>query len=186
MTQAGTLHLGGGGGLAINDSGVPASGRGLPQDFRLPIVVSGGGNSVSVVLGVSPEGSEGYDAGVDQLAPPVGPAGTFDVRLQNAGQQYLTDVRGSEAGEYEFTMLFTPAQEGEDREDIVLRWDAERLAGLGRFEIVDSVTGELYVLDMSTTGELVIHPGTVLYSGLRIRVTTSPPRYPLFLPVMIR
>ena len=80
------------------------------------------------------------------------------------------------------TLRYSPMQ---GSEDIVLRWNVEDLARLGKFEIVDLVSGELYVLDMSTTGELVIQPGSVLYDGLQIRVTADPPRYPLFLPMLV-
>jgi hypothetical protein len=181
-TQAGTLHLGGGGGLAAV---APQAMRGepdSPQDFRLPVDVNSGEGSTTVVLGVSPRGSARYDAGLDRLAPPPGPAGVYDVRLQNEGEDYLADVRSSQPGAYTFTLRFTPKQRGDD---IVLKWDAKAVAGLGTFEIVDLVGGDLFVLDMSTTNELVIHPGSVLYSGLQIRATTHSPAYLQFMPLLV-
>jgi hypothetical protein len=182
-TQAGTLHLAGGGGLAMNVPQASLSGPDLPQDFRLPIEVRNGQGTMTAVLGVSPQGSAGFDPGLDQLAPPPSPAGAFDVRLANEGQQFLVDVRSSQPGAYTFTLHYSPMQASED---IVLRWDAEALAGLGKFEIVDLTGGDVYTLDMSTRGELVIQPGSVLYQGLRIRVTSNPPSYPMFLPLLVR
>jgi hypothetical protein len=180
--QAGTLHLGGGGGLAMGILPPPSASRDLPQDFLLPIEVRSGGGMMTAVLGVSPQGSAGYDAGLDQLAPPPAPAGAFDVRWTNDGNQYLADVRDSQSREYTFTLRYSPMQ---GSEDIILKWDAQTLAGLGKFEIVDLLGGVQFVQDMSTVEELVIQPGTVLYDGLQIRVTIDPPSYPMFLPMLV-
>jgi hypothetical protein len=182
VTQAGTLHLSGGslaGGVSQPSAGV----RNLPQDFRLPLEVTSAQHTTTLTLGVSPQGSDGFDAGLDQLAPPPGPSGTFDAGLAYEAERYLVDVRSSQPGAYTFTLLVRPAHEGDE---IVLSWDAQALAGIGQFEIVDLLGGQLFVLDMSTTQELVIQPGSVLYSGLLIRVRANAPRYPMFLPLLVR
>jgi Zn-dependent metalloprotease len=182
-TQAGTLHLGGSGMQAAAGEQPGEHPLDLPQDFRVPIRVSDGVSSITVTLGVSPEGSDGFDAGLDLRAPPPGPAGTFDARLEESGQDYLVDVRSSQPGEYIFTLVYKP---GQADEDIMLRWNAEALAGLGEFQIIDRLTGDLFVLNMSTTRELVIKPGSILSSGLQIRVKTASPGYSVFLPFLFR
>jgi hypothetical protein len=182
VTQAGTLHLAGGGGLAATAL-PPHSGEwNLPQDFRLPLEVNSLGAKTTIVLGVSTQGSSGYDPGLDWLAPPPGPTGTLDARLVIDGVEFLADVRSSLLRSYTFTLYITPPQAGED---ILLRWDADALPSLGEFEIVDLIGGEQLRLDMSTTSELLIQSGSPLYGGLQIRVTTNPPSYITFLPVLV-
>jgi hypothetical protein len=155
----------------------------LPQDFRVPIRVSDGVGSITVTLGVSPEGSDGFDAGLDLRAPPPGPAGTFDARLEESGQEYLVDVRSSTTVYHTFALHFAPEQEGAE---IVLTWDEQVLSGLGQFVIVDLITGDQFVLDMNTARELIIPAGSILHNGVQIRLISAPPRYPIFLPILTR
>ncbi|MCP4450704.1 MAG: hypothetical protein GY809_04535 [Planctomycetes bacterium] len=183
--QAGTLYLDGSGG-SLN---VPETqpGQGVPgsvQDFRLPLTVSDGSNSTLVSIGVSPQGSDGYDANLDFLAPPPGPSGTFDARLIESGTEYLVDVRGSQAEEQIFVLHFKPVMEGDA---VVISWDSTGLSAWGTFEMVDLLGGQRVSLDMSTQEELIIEPDTDLAAGLMIRVRSRPAvnNYVIYLPMIL-
>ena len=52
------------------------------QNFRVPILVKDGcDNSINIWLGVDPNGTDGFDSGLDTLAPPPPPGG-FDARFR--------------------------------------------------------------------------------------------------------
>lgn len=170
--QSGTLHLGSGSSSAGTPMTPPTSSTGRPDNFRLPLTVSAGADSAMTVhIGVAPGGSDGYDAGLDQLAPPMPPPGAFDARLVGVGLDYLMDVRGTSETEQVFTLQYEAGSTGDS---LLLAWDKEALASLGTFEILDMFGGELVRLDMSQLNELVIEPQSPLSQGLLIRFEPNP------------
>ena len=145
------------------------------QVFQVPITVSDGLNALVLILGVHPAGSDGFDLGLDQLAPPPAPAGAFDARFRvdSPSEDFLKDIRFNNLALKTFTMLYQAAS-GEG--PIVLTWNASSLVGMGTFEIVDNITGMLFnpPLDMTTTNTLDVSSSPFLAPGLRILVKPAP------------
>lgn len=182
-TQPGTLHLGGASGSSAPSAPPMEESVGGPVDFRLPLTIQAGDNSMTVRIGVSPQGSAGYDAELDWLAPPRPPAGAFTAHLVWNDLEYLMDVRGADQPEQTYVLRYQMVEE----ESIILSWDRDRLSALGVFELMDLLDGDGTRLDMSTVDELVIEPGGYLSEGLMIRfepkAVLGP--YQIYLPLVI-
>lgn len=144
------------------------------QQFQFPISVSDGPNGLVLTLGIDPNGTDGFDVGLDQLAPPLPPSGAFDARYRIGSEDFLTDIRFNDLAQKTFTMLY---QEAAGEGPIVLTWDTNDLPALFTFEIVDAITCNLFgPLDMATTSTLdVSTAGGVLDAGLSILVKSTPP-----------
>ncbi|MCQ1539321.1 PKD domain-containing protein, partial [Methanocalculus taiwanensis] len=71
----------------------------LPQPAAqsLPITVNAGTNEQILTFGTDPDGTEGFDAGLDLTAPPLPPGVTFDVVFMISDSLFprlYTDIRG--------------------------------------------------------------------------------------------
>lgn len=149
-------------------------GSATAQPFQFPLSVSDGSTSLVLTLGVDPTGTDGFDIGLDQLAPPPPPSGAFDARYRIGPEDFLKDIRFNDLTQKTFTMLY---QETAGQGPIVLTWDPNGLPALYRFEMVDNITCLLFgPLDMATTNTLdVSTAGGLLSAGLRVLVTPDPP-----------
>ena len=149
------------------------------QDFDIPINVTDGANLQTLTIGVDPNGTNGYDPGLDLYAPPPPPSGAFDARLSIGGEDYLTDIRDNTTAEKQFHMSYVAAT---GQGPIVLTWDAAVVAALpiNYIHIVDDITGTLFgPIDMKVDNSLTVTSPFIL-NGLRIlltptTVTNNPP-----------
>lgn len=141
----------------------------LGQEFLVPLQVTDGNQNSTLQIGIHPNGTSGFDVGLDILAPPPPPAGAFDARLSWDNTDYFTDVRDNQNNEKTFVMTYA-ASTGHG--PIVISWDSASLSSLGTFIITDNVTGQLFSLDMTTASSLDISSaGGLLNPGLRILMT---------------
>ena len=145
------------------------------QEFEVPITISDNTNSAVLTIGVHPNGTDGFDAGLDAFAPPPPPAGAFDVRSIIGVEAFITDIRDIATVEEIFHLQYQPAS---GQGSIVLTWDSTGLSMLGSFFITDDVTGDLFgPLDMTTTDRLEVSTaGGLLDDRLRVLVTPSLPQ----------
>ncbi|NIT55959.1 MAG: hypothetical protein GWN00_06885, partial [Aliifodinibius sp.] len=60
---------------------------------QVPITVADGVNAQVLAIGTDPQGTAGFDPGLDVLVPPPPPTGAFDARLSWLGEDYFTDIR---------------------------------------------------------------------------------------------
>ena len=145
------------------------------QQFQVPLTVTDGPNSQILTIGVDPNGTDAFDTGLDQFAPPEGPPGTFNAALVLGLERFFTDIRDNSLTQKIFTTAYT-ASAGNG--PIVFTWDPASLASLGTFTIVDNFTGTLFSLDMTTAGSLDVSTSPFLASGFTIQVTPSQPTGP--------
>lgn len=143
----------------------------IGQDFDVPITVSDGQYSYVLTIGVDPNGTPGYDPGLDLYAPPPPPSGAFDARLTWLGEDYFADIRGNSLTQKTFIMNY---QASANAGPIVLSWNAALLNTLGSFLIVDRISGTLVNLDMSSVDSISVNDFPALSNGLEIRVTPYP------------
>lgn len=140
------------------------------QDFKIPIEVNDGIFKDTLAIGVNPAGTDGYDADLDVLAPPLPPSGAFGTLLEWNYEQYYTDIRDSSISEKTFQVKYQPSTGGA----IVLNWDSTGLAELGTFFIEDRFDGSYFSLDMTTTNSLDVYSYSILDDWLKIKVTPFP------------
>ncbi|RKY67774.1 MAG: hypothetical protein DRQ24_12455 [Candidatus Latescibacterota bacterium] len=139
----------------------------FPQAFSIPITVTDGTHSIDLTIGVDPNGTNGYDPGLDLYAPPPPPSGAFDARLSIGGEDYITDIRDNTAAEKQFHMSYVAAS---GLGPIVLTWDAAAVAALpiDSIKIVDDITGTLFgPIDMKVDNTLTV-TSPFITNGLRI------------------
>lgn len=147
---------------------------GFSQTVFLPLTVSDGDNEITLTIGVHAYGGDDFVEGLDIPLPPPPPAGAFDARLRWEGEDYARDIRNSIDNEFVFDMLYSASSGGGP---ITLTWNPDHLDELGKVEIVDQITGELWgPFNMSETGELdVSETDGVLDDGLQIRISLTIP-----------
>jgi hypothetical protein len=139
------------------------------QDFEIPIKVSDGTFSDTLVIGVNPDGTDGYDDTLDILAPPLPPSGAFGTLLEWNYEQYYKDIRDNSTTEKTFQLHYQESSGGA----IVLNWDSTGLSQLGTFIIQDRFDGSYFSLDMTTTNTLDVYSYSILNDWLKIKVTPS-------------
>lgn len=136
-------------------------------EFTVPISVIGGSLVQVLTIGFDPAGTPGFDLNLDVLAPPQPPAGVFDARLSWLGVDYFTDIRPASVTVDTFVATYAAPPDA----PLSLSWDHTALPALGTFLLTDNVTGDLFTLDMSTTGTLDVSGNALLTPGVRIIVT---------------
>jgi|GEM_PF-4887347 len=140
------------------------------QSLTIPLTFTNDAASAVVTVGFEPDASDGFDMGLDQLAPPSPPAQIFDVRSIFDNTEYLQDFRDTTSAETLFHIALTQAS---GSSVFTLEWDSEALAAeMGTFEITDDMDGSLFgPLDMKTVGTLdLLASPALLDNGLRIRI----------------
>ena len=149
---------------------VMLSGYGYAQEFEVPLTVTDGFNSQNLTIGVNRDGTDDFDAGLDNYAPPSPPSGSFDTRLTWNFVDYFKDIRDNSITEKTFVIVYQPGTSG----SIIIYWDRATLSALGAFTMVDNVTGTMFNLDMTTEDSLNISSNSILEFGIKILLTPSP------------
>jgi hypothetical protein len=134
-------------------------------EFSVPIVVSDGTYQDTLIIGIHPQGSDGYDAGLDVYSPPLPPGSAFGSLLEWNFEQYYTDIRDNSHTEKTFKMKYQPSSGSA----IVINWDSTGLSDLGSF-IIEDWYGVSFSLDMTTTNTFDIFSEVSLTERLKIKV----------------
>ncbi len=147
---------------------------GFAQDFDFHILASDNQNSQDLIIGVDPNGTDGFDTGLDCYAPPPPPLGAFGAWLvaPNGVDNLFCDIRDNSITQKTFRVQYQPET---GQEPIVLTWDNTLIPSLGTFIITDDINGQLFQMSMDTTNMLVVTDPLIL-NGLRVLVTPIPPQ----------
>ena len=95
--------------------------------FSLRFMVSDGVNNLELTVGIDDNGVTGeYIEGLDQLAPPPPPAGSFDARLISSGNSYFKKYFENNADDKSIVFEYSASIEGTT--PIQITWDDD-LAG---------------------------------------------------------
>lgn len=120
------------------------------QEFEIPMNVSDGNTGTEITFGTNADGSNGYDSGLDQYAPPKPPSGSFDARFTWNSEDYIVDIRDNSKVDKEYIMQYQPSS---GAGPIIVSWDSTGLSTLGEFFIV-SENGQADTIDMTETDHL--------------------------------
>lgn len=102
------------------------------QEFKVPIIVSDGENSVELIIGVHAEGTVEYNSKLDVFAPPQPPPGVFDARLRVDREEYVRKILDNTLEEKIFHVR---SQVAAGQQSITLEWDNEFFEEMGTFVI---------------------------------------------------
>lgn len=88
------------------------------------------GSSRSLVFGMAENATDGYDSGLDQLAPPMPPFGVFDARLVSGEPpvHYFKDFRPDSENQTEWTLFLTPSTSATG---LKISWSPSAVSQLG-------------------------------------------------------
>jgi hypothetical protein len=148
--------------------------NGIPPIFEVVLTVTDNStNSQLLRFGYHPDATNDFDVGLDELAPSVPPAGTFDARLLEGCINcvgLVTDFRPETDSSTVFEVQYAAEM---NQEPIRISWDPSLLPADYDFTIVDRSTGTQFgPLDMRTTNHLVADQA-VIADGLQIIVERS-------------
>ena len=102
--------------------------------FSLPFKMHFEDLSVTLVMGLDPDGSAEFVDGLDMLAPPPPPDATaFDARIRVNNVDYFTKYKEDTLEEKEFTFIYAPSS------GVTMSWDHESLSDYGTFTITDAL-----------------------------------------------
>ena len=143
------------------------------QALSIPLEFSFDGNISNVIIGTHPDATDGFDFGIDELAPPAPPFAVLHTWSTLNNENFSEDFRDTTDVEKIFHLRY----DGHTGNNIVLTWDATSLAGKGIFEITDDITGlDFGPFDMTTAESLDLSTAQgMLDEGLRIRVLLQEP-----------
>ncbi|MEM1095992.1 MAG: T9SS type A sorting domain-containing protein [Bacteroidota bacterium] len=104
-------------------------------------------NTVGLALGLADGATDSFDVGIDQLAPPSPPTGSFDARLRSGSDDYLRDARalGTEAATWRVIV-----QASAGGTPMTFTWDATTFPEQGALQLVDATGGSLVNINMRT------------------------------------
>lgn len=139
-----------------------------PNSYDLTFNVSDGVNGQDLTIGNNAEGTDGFDFGLDQNAPPNPPSGNFFANLiLDGGNLVYTDIRDDNILSEKTFVVDYSAESGQG--PIVLTWNPADLPTDVRLEIQDLSGTGAFSLDMSTASSLDISTaGGALDGGLLI------------------
>ncbi len=100
--------------------------------FSLPFEMHFEDVSMTLVIGMDPDGATAYVDGLDALAPPPPPdTHAFDARIRVNNVDYFTKYMPNTLETKEFTFIYAPSQ------GVSITWDHESLSDYGTFTVTD-------------------------------------------------
>jgi len=181
--------------LVAEDDGLPEPDISAP-DFTFTSSFSGDGQSYDLIIGFSPDATDGYDDNLDIYAPPAPPPPAFDAAITWGGDRYYTQVVESTTDATAFGIALQYGTDGV----IEASWDNAGLSDLmtscmlqdafgGAFVNIDVLTGEGFanpafaswdgsVLTLFSTAvntlNLIVTPIETVSGGLSFEVVDEP------------
>lgn len=144
---------GDGSGGSGGSGGTGGSGTGA---YTVGLLVEEGALSTTLVFGTAVGATDGVDDGVDSLAPPTPPSGTFDARLRIVGtNDFMRDVRAPVMTSAEWTLVVQSSGSA-----IVISWDSALLPPDGSLRLFEE--GGSVDQDMRTTQNVLLPGGATL------------------------
>jgi len=116
------------------------------------------GNQLSLVVGTDAGATNGFNAGLDQYAPPAPPNGSFDMRITADGEDYFKFFRPLTTTTATWNISARPSTGG-GTEQVTLTWDNTGL-GTTDFYLIEYQSGSgTAQIDLTEQTELVLPVG---------------------------
>jgi hypothetical protein len=115
-------------------------------------------NNLNLVVGTSESATDGFDAGLDQYAPPAAPNGSFDLRILDGSEEYFKLYRPLTTSRATWIISASPSTGG--TQQVTLSWDSNELSSTSGIFLLEHETGSgTEQLDMETSNSLVLAEG---------------------------
>ncbi len=135
------------------------------DDWQMQITVGDGSFSRVLVIGVDSEASDGFDEGLDQLAPPPAPDGEFDARIEGADNGFYKHLKENVAEQRSFVIRY---KKSEGADGIMLSWDPGSLPDDWLIMITDPEGTGSFEWNPILHNELSVSESALIEDGVRI------------------
>jgi len=138
-------------------------------EFTFTVNVAGASDNHDVTVGFSRDATDGYDAEIDQYAPPAPPAPAFDVALGWENDRYYTQILNGSIEDWSAEHTFEILLQYDESNTANLTWDNTELNNLGTFILQDAFGGIFVNVVMNNTTSLTLDDPMI--TMLKFRVT---------------
>jgi len=129
-------------------------GGGQGPAASIPITIAdANANSRVLTFGMAPNATDGVDQGLDLVAPPPPPSGTFDARFIGPTDHLFADFRSDQQDTHTWTVAYAPST-GAD--SVTVTWNPDNLPQEGAYRVTDAVTGNLFMLDIRADSSVAV------------------------------
>ena len=125
--------------------------------FAQTVTVDGGqGNAYDLIFGFSPDATDGFNDGTDELAPPAPPPPAFDAALYT-DQRYYTQIVAGLTEDIDAEHVWDLQLAYDTNNLINVTWDNTSWSDLGTFVLQDAFGGALGIdINMTTEDSLTL------------------------------
>ncbi len=138
-------------------------------EFTFTVNVAGTSDDHDVTVGFSRDATDGYDAEIDQYAPPAPPPPAFDAALSWESDRYYTQILNGAVEDWTVEHVYDIQLQFDESNTITLTWDNAGLNELGTFILQDAFGGVFVDVVMNSTTSLTLDDPMI--TMLKFRVT---------------
>lgn len=139
----------------------------LHLDF---LVFDQANNSKMLTIGTATNATEDFDLGLDILAPPAPPDGSFDARVSSQNFGFFTEFKPETVDSTIWTIKFKPES---NNSPIVIEWDPNSIGSVGIFRLEDRINGEFVNVDLSSQNSISINESFITELDIKYYLTTQ-------------
>ena len=140
--------------------------------FAQTVTVDGGqGNVYDLIFGFSPDATDGFDDGTDELAPPAPPPPAFDAALYT-DQRYYTQIVAGLTEDIDAEHVWDLQLAYDTNNLINVTWDNTGWSDLGTFVLQDAFNGALGI-NIEMTGSTSLTLTNPAFNTLKLKVTPN-------------
>ena len=125
-------------------------------------------NSKMLTVGTASYATQDFDLGLDILAPPAPPDGSFDARISTQNFGYFAEFKPETEDSTVWTMKFKPEV---NFGPIVIEWDPSLISNIGIFRLADRINGEYVNVDLSTQNSITINEPLITELDIKFYLT---------------
>jgi hypothetical protein len=141
-------------------------------EFSVSLSASSTTGSYDLVAGFSSSATDGFDANIDDYAPPAPPPPAFDAALGWEMDRYFIQILGSSESDFGEAHVFDVLLQYDESGVIDLTWDNNGWNDLGTFTLEDAFGGDLVSMNMNEESGITLDSPALQFSH---QLEQSPP-----------